>query len=187
MRDSILRAPGHGLASDQRATTLVSATHPTASEPVQRRDAAKRAVSTCAATASALGAGTCRISSSCRQSTIRAPYGRVAWRTVAAQALNSSAAAPWMTALRANRPRPATTAGTAPGAVPAGVGHIGTRRPPYVCTARAATPSSYARLRYLIAVGYARSRSLSASPAAPLVCPYIAARTATLATGRSTP
>ena len=45
-------------------------------------------------------AGACTSSSSCRQSTIAAPVPRSSARTAAAHALNSSAAAPWTTALR---------------------------------------------------------------------------------------
>src|SRR6202000_2290948 len=55
--------------------------------------------------------GTCRSSSSCRHKTMRAPSGAVLARTVTAHILNSSAAAPWMTALRPQGARAPPRAG----------------------------------------------------------------------------
>ena len=53
----------------------------------------------------------CTSNSSCRHSTISAPSSAVRARTVTAHTLKNSAAAPWISALRANRPRAAATCG----------------------------------------------------------------------------
>ena len=74
-------------------------------------------------------------------------------RTVAAQALNSSAAAPWMIALRANRPRAASSAGSAPTPAPVSTLPVGMSRPPYVRSGAPRTPAAYARSSSPIATG----------------------------------
>ena len=71
---------------------------------------------------SAVPAGTCSSSSSCRHSTICPSRAPSPPRTVAAQALNSSAAAPCTIALRANRPLPAVSS-----AVPCSIGVLRSR------------------------------------------------------------
>jgi len=70
----------------------------------QRRAASCRQSSTIPATSSACWNGECTSSSSCRHSTMRAPRCPHLARTVTAHILNSSAAAPWIIALRAYRP-----------------------------------------------------------------------------------
>ena len=70
----------------------------------QRCAASRRHSSTSRDTVSACSRGPCTSSSSCRHSTIRAPSGPHRARTMTAHILNSSAAAPWIIALRAYRP-----------------------------------------------------------------------------------
>ena len=74
------------------------------------------------------------------------PRSRVVARTVAAHALNSSAAAPWMIALRANRPRAASSAGSAPTWLPARNRPVGMTRPPYVRSDSPRRPEAAARV-----------------------------------------
>ena len=85
---------------DHRWTMAISATKRTASVPAQRRAESRGADHR----GDLLGPGLGRVDeqrSSCRQRTTCASEGATACRTVAAQALNNSAADPWTTALRA--------------------------------------------------------------------------------------
>ncbi len=91
-------------ASDHRWMTAVSATNRTGTPPLHHRAASVRARSTTAAACSAWPSGTWSNSSSWRHSTTCASNASAPARTVATQALNSSAAAPWMTALRREPP-----------------------------------------------------------------------------------
>ena len=79
--------------------------HVAMGRPPRRRLPSER--STTDATSSATSFRHCTSSSSCRHSTISAPTVAVRARTVTAHTLKNSAAAPWISALRANRPRAA--------------------------------------------------------------------------------
>ena len=149
----------------------------------------RAAVTRLAGDVSAAASGASTSSSSCRHRTIRASTRPTAGRTVAAQALNSSAAAPWTTALRVNRPRAAAAARSRLGRrrPAARRPRRGTRRPPYVVTAPAGATRLVGRAAGRPSPpGRTRPSRAGPRPAAPEVWPYIAASTATLAVGRST-
>ena len=108
-------ARAQSLASDQRAMTEVSATNRTGAPPAHRRGASSSARSTPRRhLVGVLGRRVHQQLVVQAQHDLRARGRASCARTVAAHALNSSAAAPWMIALRANRPRAASSAGSAP-------------------------------------------------------------------------
>jgi hypothetical protein len=91
-------------ASDQQRTMLVSEMNRTPQSGAQRRAASRRQSPTSAEAASPCSSGQWTSNSSCRHSTTRAPREAHRALTVTAHILNSSAAAPWIIALRAYRP-----------------------------------------------------------------------------------
>jgi len=94
-----------GDAAKRVATKSEVAEMKRTSQPgAQRWAASRRHSSTSRDTVPACSPGECTSSSSCRHSTIRAPSGPHLARTMTAHILNSSAAAPWIIALRAYRP-----------------------------------------------------------------------------------
>ena len=92
-----------------------------------------------------------------------------------------------MIALRANRPRAASVRVGCPTGLAGEERPVGTSAPRTCAAARRATPDAYALVEQAHGHGVGALEVPERLPAAPLRCPYIAASTATLATGRSTP